>query len=151
MEINLISEYHADDPQYGYNLVAGGRTHIPNEATRKKLSDKWKGENNPMYGKHLSDETKRKISEALTGGKMPPEQGQKISQKMKELWESGRFEGVQCGKPPKRVRCIELNQEFDSIADAVRYMGKPVKNKSNLSICLQNPNRTYCGYHWEEI
>lgn len=28
-------------------------------------NDLWKGKNNPRYGKHLSDETKKKISESL--------------------------------------------------------------------------------------
>ena len=34
------------------------------EETRKKISDAIKGENHPMYGKKLSEETRKKISEA---------------------------------------------------------------------------------------
>ena len=42
---------------------------------RKKISDNHadvSGANNPMYGKHLSDETKRKLSIALAGKKRSP-------------------------------------------------------------------------------
>ena len=39
------------------------------EDTRKKLSDSKKGNNNPLYGKHRSEETRKKISEACKGHK----------------------------------------------------------------------------------
>ena len=37
------------------------------DSTRKKLSEAKKGENHPNYGKHLPEETKRKIGEANKG------------------------------------------------------------------------------------
>ncbi|MCU4924661.1 NUMOD3 domain-containing DNA-binding protein [Halobacteria archaeon AArc-dxtr1] len=37
------------------------------------------GENHPMYGYKMSEETKRKIGEASSGRKMPEEAKQKIS------------------------------------------------------------------------
>lgn len=39
------------------------------EETRKKLSEATKGKNNPLYGKHRSEETRKKISEACKGHK----------------------------------------------------------------------------------
>ena len=36
-----------------------------NEETRKKMSEAKKGENHPMYGKHFSEEHRRKISESV--------------------------------------------------------------------------------------
>ena len=38
-----------------------GRRH--SDASKKKISKATKGENTPMYGRHLSEETRRKISE----------------------------------------------------------------------------------------
>ena len=35
------------------------------EETRKKLRESKKGENHPMFGKHLSEETRTKLSEAI--------------------------------------------------------------------------------------
>ena len=37
------------------------------------MSEAMKGENNPMYGKHHSDDVKRKMSEASKGGKLSEE------------------------------------------------------------------------------
>ncbi len=37
------------------------------EETKKKISEAKKGENHPFYGKHFSEETKRKMSEAQKG------------------------------------------------------------------------------------
>ncbi len=33
------------------------------DKTKRKMSERMKGKNNPMYGKHHSEEAKRKISE----------------------------------------------------------------------------------------
>lgn len=63
----------------GYNLKLGNAYGSPSELSRRKNSDsskgkKWtpeqkakidhRGENNPLYGKRMSEETKRKISES---------------------------------------------------------------------------------------
>lgn len=45
----------------------------------KNLSEALTGENHPMYGKHHSEETRRKISEALTGRKLSEETKRKMS------------------------------------------------------------------------
>ena len=44
--------------------------HLSDE-TKKKISEAKKGMNHPLYGKHHSDETKKKISEAKKDRKMP--------------------------------------------------------------------------------
>ena len=49
----------------GENNNMYGRHH--SEETRKKMSEALKGENHPLYGKHRSEETRKKISEALKG------------------------------------------------------------------------------------
>lgn len=41
------------------------------DETKRKLSEAHKGERNPMYGKPRSDETKQKIADALKGEKNP--------------------------------------------------------------------------------
>ena len=63
-EIELISFYHSNDPEYGYNNSTGGEKStlgcIRSEEYRKKQSEVHKG-------KVLSEETKRKIAETLKG------------------------------------------------------------------------------------
>ena len=41
------------------------------EETRKKISESNNGENNPMFGKHHSADTRKKMSEALKGENNP--------------------------------------------------------------------------------
>lgn len=47
----------------GENNNMYGRHH--SEETKKKMSEALKGENHPLYGKHRSEETRKKISEAV--------------------------------------------------------------------------------------
>ena len=56
------------------------------EETRRKMSESHKGEKNPFYGKHHSEETRRKISESHKGKKRAPfseEHRRKISEALK--------------------------------------------------------------------
>lgn len=73
MERLMISLYERHQL---YNETEGGDGtfgRIASAETRKKISDNhanFKGKNHPRYGKPVSEETKRKISMALTGRKM---------------------------------------------------------------------------------
>ena len=91
VELNLkeqfwIHHYNTTDMKYGYNLTLGGKVGaLPNEVTRKKLSNSLKGNKNGKGG-HLgnknragtkvSDETKAKLS-AYFKGKAPWNKGLK--------------------------------------------------------------------------
>ena len=80
-EIELISFYHTNDPEYGYNSSIGGEHgHLGcehSEETRKKMSEAQKKvHSDPEYrkkmseshkGKSFSEETKKKLSEAKKG------------------------------------------------------------------------------------
>ena len=57
--------------------------HTPSDDTKNKMSEAKKGENNPMYGKHLSEETKNKLSEELKGRKFSEEHKKKIGETKK--------------------------------------------------------------------
>lgn len=106
-EMELIELYHSNNPNLGYNKDNGGtigkmtlesiekvrQWHLGrelSEETIKKISESHKGiaagENNPMYGKHHTEETKRKLSEsakARTGWKHSEETKKKIGAKHK--------------------------------------------------------------------
>lgn len=86
-QLNTFEQYYifelmAYDNRVGYNKNYGGGSGRPTEETRKKLienngsrrpevrkkmSESKRGENNNNYGKHHSEETRKKISEALKG------------------------------------------------------------------------------------
>ena len=50
-----IYVYDSANPEHGYNLTFGGEGGTPNEETRKKISEALSGEKNPMYGKNPED------------------------------------------------------------------------------------------------
>lgn len=102
LEKKFIKEYNTKYPN-GYNMSDGGKTNEGTkhtEDTRKKFSDRMKeflkdptnhpmygkiGKDNPNYGLKRLEETKKKISEANKGKKMPEEAIRKMAQKLKEL------------------------------------------------------------------
>ena len=50
------------------------------EDTKRKISEALKGNNSPNYGKHLSEDTKRKLSEASKGKNLSEDTKRKISE-----------------------------------------------------------------------
>ena len=106
-EVELISFYHSNDPEYGYNLSSGGEKSasgcIRSEEFRKHLSEVRKGKPHPHkpfseeHRKHLSEvrkgkphseEHKRHMSEALKGRPNPhsEETRKKLSEAQKKKW-----------------------------------------------------------------
>jgi len=68
-EIFYIKKYNS--VKSGYNLQLGGSNGKHSTESKKKMSERQKGENHPFFGKHHSEKTKRKISKALRGEKNP--------------------------------------------------------------------------------
>lgn len=69
MEIYYIGYY--DTYNNGYNSTLGGNNSPMSEETKKKLSIALSGKNHPMYGRSLSDEFKKKLSLDRQGKKNP--------------------------------------------------------------------------------
>lgn len=72
-----------------YNVNYGTRSKRVSETMKGKFA----GEKHPFYGKHHSEETKKKMSERMQGEKNPYS---------------------------TKIICVTTNEEFDSISDAVR-------------------------------
>ena len=68
-EIELIEEYKTRDSAFGYNMTPGGEGYC--------------GEDNPWFGKHHTEESKRKMSEARKGVPKTEEWKRKISESNK--------------------------------------------------------------------
>jgi group I intron endonuclease len=66
-EVFWINYYQSFNRDKGYNLRDPQDNHFYSEETLQKQSQIKMGENNPMFGKTTSEETKRKISEANKG------------------------------------------------------------------------------------
>ena len=80
IEVSLISRYgtyenrrgHGKD--YGYNFTKGGEGasgREVSEETRNKISESLTGENHPMYGKSIPEEMKKHLSETRRGEDNP--------------------------------------------------------------------------------
>jgi group I intron endonuclease len=76
-EIQYIKDFRTLERDFGYNLREGGDGGTHSEETKRKISIKNSGENNPMYGRtgdqhhntgrKFSEEHRRKLSEAHMG------------------------------------------------------------------------------------
>ena len=92
-----------------------------NQWANPKIKAKITGENNGMYGKHHTEEAKKKMSEKKKG---------RLS--------------------PKRdltpVLCVELNKKYDCAAIASRELG--IQSGCILLVC-RGERKTAGGYHWK--
>lgn len=151
-EINLIKENALTDEMHGYNLAPGGDHPIHSESTKKKIglrslgrkhseefkrwiSTKNSGCNNYMYGKHHSDETRKKISEV------------KKSHHLASV-NLGKFGGEHpsskaiLGLSPDNS---EVVKRYESIVDASIGIGR---SRSCLQAALHGKAKTCGGLMW---
>lgn len=60
-----------------------------------------------------------------------------------------RNERIKRNQPhARKVLCIELNQEFESISEAAKQLNL---NRSNIISCLNGRLHTSGGYHWQYV
>ena len=89
-EIDYIAKLKTYDRDFGYNKTYGGEGGRPTEETKRKQSEAQKGENNHFYGKHLSEETRRKLS-------IPIVQVDPSTDKVVNVWGSSMDAERECG------------------------------------------------------
>ena len=82
-ESELIAKNNTTDSNIGYNIFTNKESHKHNKEYLKALSNRTSGENNPRFGKILSEETRRKISESSKGRHPSEETRRKMSKSQK--------------------------------------------------------------------
>lgn len=142
-ECYYISLYNTMDDMFGYNLQSGGNANrIISAETRAKLRQAAKrrtahhdvsGENNPMFGKSLSDETKEKIRLRRIGTKASEETKNKLSN-MRQGANNPRCVSIYCP---------ELDEIFWGAKEAELKYGV---NRNKISECI-NGKRKHAGIH----
>lgn len=177
-EIELIAKYDSTNPDKGYNNSTGGeygfsgmhhsaearrkireslnRTYLDPEL-RRKIGELHKGVNNPNFGKHLSVETRQKMSEALKG-RIAWNKGQKGVQhyssetrlKMSES-HKGTNHSAETRKKigesnAKAIICVETGILYSSITEASKSIGVTI---GAISCVLRGKSKTSGGYHWK--
>lgn len=140
MEKLLIDIFQTRNKLYGYNIREGGgstgkmaeesrlkminslkgRKHTEEEL--RKMSETHKGEKHPMFGKHPSSETRKKMSESQKA-LWTDDKRQEVSDRFKGKKKTEESVRASAEKHQKRIFCIELNKEFDSIKSAAEEIG----------------------------
>lgn len=150
LEISLIAEYETTNPLKGYNIERGGNgTEKFTDEIKKKISE-------ALQGRVCSEETKAKIS-ASQKGKPSPKKGTKMTEEQRKknseahigqkAWNKGRpwskEEKAKCnGKP---VHCVELSKTYRTAHEAGRDLNI---NFSSICSCVKGRRKTAGGYHW---
>lgn len=113
-----------DSTNEGYNISTYDRnSYKRTDETRRKNSESMTGEKNPMYGKHHSEDTKRKMSEAHK---------EKIYANTKPI--------LQFSKNG------ELIAEYSSLTEASRQTGC---SASHICTCCKGKRKSCGGYIWK--
>lgn len=113
-----------------------------NDEVRKEWSKKFSGENNPMFGKHCSEETKQKLRDKFSGensvwyGRHHTEESKQKSHDSC-TWKIPVIQLTLDGK---------FVSEFDSYASAAKSIGT---NPSKIiSCCNDDSYKSSCGFMW---
>lgn len=123
-EVETIKKFRSTNRRYGYNIANGGSTGGKHtKETKAKMSASKSGENNPFFGRQLSEDHKKKIRETRKDRGIEPVNKQ-------------------------RVRCLETGIIYESTAQATRETG--IHNYAIRRVCY-GERKTAGGYHWEYI
>lgn len=146
-----IDLYNVTNRAVGYNILehAGSRSGFKHkEETKKKISESLRGKmsdkNNPMYGrtgskspnfgKPMSEETKRKLSEAKTGRKLTEEHKKKISKAV-----SGK------NNPMYGVYLKHSKETRKKMSDSRRGVNNPSYHSGKL-VTYENKTMSICEW-----
>lgn len=159
LEVKLIAEYDAMNPEKGYNASEGGEHPPFTETTRNKISEavklrdikgernpnygnhKLAGRNNPNYGQKHSEEARALMSVRRKGKGTGPKNAETI--KLMREHHAG-------GSAPKMVLCVETGEVFESINAAAK--AKSALKSRVSGCCRKKPHyNTAGGYHWEFV
>lgn len=80
LEALLVNKYRTNDKEFGYNIRPGGEVgyHLSDE-TKRKISEANSGKNNGMYGHRYTDEDKKRIAQYWLGRHHTEESRKKMS------------------------------------------------------------------------
>lgn len=138
LEYLFIKTHKSNNPRYGYNLTEGG------EGTKgiKRTEEQKEHLRQINLGKHLSEETKRKIGNAHKGNKYCL--GKKLSEERKR-----QISEMQMGaknQHAKRVICLETLKVYDTMTQAREETGA-----TKITDCCKHhyKHKSSNGLHWE--
>lgn len=141
-EVELIALYDSTNPEAGYNISLGGELGnlglIMSDEVRKKISEATKGERNPMFGKHHTEETRIKIGQnrEYPKGEDHPWFGRELPENIIEILSKSV---IQLDKKGNFIA------EYRSEAEAERQTGI---NSAKISLCCNHKRSSAGGFMW---
>lgn len=153
-EIELIAKFDSTNPNKGYNHDFGGSSAGKmSEETRRKISESTRGEKSAHYGKHHSEEAKRKMS--IAAKNRPPmsaETRRKIgeAERGENHWTYGKTFSEEHRKRIaeshcKPIICVETQIIYGSTLEAAKQTGI---NKGNINSCCMGRRKKAGGFSW---
>ena len=151
-----------------YNAAPGGlgSTGVPwTEERKEKFKKLMSGENNPNFGKPLSEETKQKLSESLKGRVISEETRKKTSQTMKGVPKNEETRkkmkeaaNKRTNKPPtgkdhhnaKSVNQFDLEGNFIKTFESIHQAANELSIQVNgICLCCKGRLKKSGGYIWK--
>lgn len=133
--IYSITNYDCMNPSKGYNSKSGGslNKHWSDDLMLRTKELRSHKENNPMHGKHYTEETKAIMREKTLGRVMSQETKDKLSDAYK-------------GKLVKSMYCVEADIIFPSSLEVAKFAGLKSRNSIFENIAGR---KSYTGRHPE--
>lgn len=137
MERLLIEKLHLQDDTYGYNINEGGFRCKLSEETKKKIGD-------ALRGRTYSDEKKKMYSEAHKGHKLTPEHAAKIGAAHK-------------GKPHSKEWSANIRKSFEQYRGenhwnhGKRPSEEHIKKMVEGSIAFRKEHREAYASQWKSV
>lgn len=135
LEIKYICEYKSMDKAIGYNLCEGGNNtqgYKHRKESKRKMSKskqgKYTAQDNPFYGKHHSEEQRKKWSEQRKGRTLDEEWKDKIAK-------AGY----------KKVINLDTGIVYDSVKMAAESCGAP---STHITRVCKGKRKRSRGYRW---
>ena len=166
-ELYWIEKYNATDRNFGYNLMKDSSSGIiVHEETRRLMSERNTGKNNPNYGNHWSEEKKKEMSEIKkeqykNGEQIAiPENGRKGAEIRNKNWEK---DPTLKEKMKKKVSesiteykfyqydkiTGELIKIWNSVYDILQE--NPNWKRHNIYAACSGEKPSIYGYKWKKI
>ena len=142
-EEEYINKYQTLYPN-GYNMIEGGKSRKFTPILKQIISEKLRGENHPMFGKHLKEETKQKLREKNIGinnvnygKKLTEEQKQHLSILAKDRHKNNKY--MQSNEIKEKISKSLINY----------YKDESIVNKKSIKVQQfdldNNLIKTFCS------
>jgi group I intron endonuclease len=144
-EKELIAKYRANDRRYGYNCTDGGGVCHYNDDTKKRISDS-------LTGRKLTEEHKKNIGNGSRGRAVSDETRRKIGDKHRNKTVSDEArEHLREAHQWQAKPVVQMTLDGKEIA-WFRSIGEAARSVGGKKVCIRHACdgkiKTSCGYKW---